>query len=72
MELWLAIVLIAAALVVGVAVVGVPLGMQIRKRAAEKEIGSAEEGAKRIINDSSKSAESKKREALVGGKEGIL
>ena len=72
MELWLAIVLIAAALVVGVAVVGVPLGMQIRKRAAEKEIGSAEEEAKRIINDSIKSAESKKREALVEAKEEIL
>ncbi|HIR84153.1 MAG TPA: ribonuclease Y [Candidatus Galloscillospira excrementavium] len=72
MELWLAIVLIVVALVVGVAVVGIPLGMQIRKRAAEKEIGSAEEEAKRIINDSIKSAESKKREALVEAKEEIL
>ena len=33
-----------------------------------KEIGSAEEEAKRIINESIKSAENKKREMLVGSK----
>mgnify|MGYP002625012890 CR=1 FL=1 len=42
-----------------------PLGMNYRKRMAEKEIGSAEDEAKRIINESIKSAESKKREALL-------
>jgi ribonuclease Y len=40
-------------------------GVAFRKRIAEKEISSAEEEAKRIINESIKSAESKKREALV-------
>ena len=39
---------------------------------AEKEIISAEEEAKRIINEAIKSAESKKREALVEAKEKIL
>ena len=48
------------------------VGVQHRKRVAEKEISSAEEEAKRIINESIKSAESKKREALVEAKEEIL
>ena len=52
--------------------VGVVLGYQRRKAAAEREIGSAEEEARRIINDAIKSAESKKREATVEAKEEIL
>ncbi len=48
------------------------LGYQRRKAAAEREIGSAEEEARRIINDAIKSAESKKREATVEAKEEIL
>ena len=48
------------------------VGVQYRKKVAEKEISSAEEEAKRIINESIKSAESKKREALVEAKEEIL
>lgn len=47
------------------------LGIQYRRRVAEREISSAEEEAKRIINESIKSAESKKREALVEAKEEI-
>ena len=70
-ELWLAIVLIVVAAVVAL-VIGIPLGINIRKQTAEKEIASAEEEAKRIINESIKSAESKKREALVEAKEEIL
>ena len=54
------------------AIVFFPLGFQYRKKVAEKEIDSAEEEAKRIINESIKSAESKKREALVEAKEEIL
>ena len=53
-------------------VVCFPLGIRYRKNVAEKEISSAEEEAKRIINDAIKSAESKKREALVEAKEEIL
>ena len=48
-----------------------PLAVNYRKRTAEKEIGSAEDEAKRIINESIKSAESKKREMLVEAKEEI-
>jgi len=57
-------------LVVGV-VVGVLAGIAYRKKVAEREISSAEEEAKRIINESIKSAESKKREALLEAKEEI-
>jgi ribonuclease Y len=64
--------LTAAIAAVVVALIMFPLGIQYRKRVSEKEISSAEEEAKRIINESIKSAESKKREALVEAKEEIL
>ena len=66
MNLWLAIVLIVA-----FCIIGFVLGMTYRKKVAEREISSAEDEAKRIINDAIKSAESKKREALVEAKEEI-
>ena len=66
MDLWLAIVLIVA-----FCVIGFVLGMTYRKKVAEREISSAEDEAKRIINDAIKSAESKKREALDEAKEEI-
>ena len=47
------------------------LGIVYRKKVSEKEISSAEEEARRIINESIKSAESRKREALVEAKEEI-
>ena len=53
------------------AVVCFLLGVLYRKKIAEREIQSAEEEAKRIINESIKTAESKKREALVEAKEEI-
>ena len=48
------------------------LGITYRKKVAEKEISSAEEEARRIINEAIKSSESKKREALLEAKEEIL
>ena len=68
MPLYLAIILIVVALLVGLAA-GAVIGYQRRKAAAEREIGSAEEEARRIINEAIKSAESKKREATVEAKE---
>ena len=47
------------------------LGIMYRKKVSEREIQSAEEKAKRIINDSIKAAESRKREALLEAKEEI-
>ena len=66
MKLWLAIVLINVAFAVAFF-----LGVTYRKKVAEREIMSAEDEAKRIINDAIKNAESKKREALVEAKEEI-
>ena len=47
------------------------LGISYRKKVAEKEIGSAEAEATRLINEAIKSGESKKRELLVEAKEEI-
>ena len=66
LPLWVVIII-----AVVVAAVCFFLGVQYRKKVAEREIMSAEEEAKRIINESIKSAESKKREALVEAKEEI-
>ena len=52
-------------------IAGFFIGFGYRKKVAEREISSAEEEAKRIINESIKSAESKKREALLEAKEEI-
>ncbi|MCI9506602.1 MAG: ribonuclease Y [Oscillospiraceae bacterium] len=65
----------ALALLVGIAVSAAVfffLGISYRKKIAEKEISSAEEEARRILNEAIKSSESKKREALLEAKEEIL
>ena len=64
--------IVAAAAFVIALVIGFPIGIQYRKKVAEKEISSAEDEAKRIINEAIKSAEGKKREALLEAKEEIL
>ena len=48
------------------------LGIVYRKKVSEKEISSAEEEARRIINEAIKNSENKKREALLEAKEEIL
>ena len=61
-------------IVVGIvvaAVISFLLGILYRKRVSEREIQSAEEEAKRIINESIKTAENKRREALLEAKEEI-
>lgn len=58
-------------LVVGSAVC-FPLGIRYRKNVSEREISSAEEEGKRIVNEAIKSAETKKKEALLEAKEEIL
>ena len=55
-------------IIIGV-IAGTVIGIMYRKNVSERKIGSAEEEAKRIINDSIKTAESKKREALLEAKE---
>ena len=58
-------------LIVVLFIIGFVLGINYRKKVAEKEMSSAEEEAKRIINEGIKSAENKKREALLEAKEEI-
>ncbi|WP_312280137.1 ribonuclease Y [Oscillibacter sp.] len=65
------IISVLAGLVVGGAVC-FPLGIRYRKQVSEREISSAEEEGRRIINEAIKSAESKKKEALLEAKEEIL
>ena len=65
------IVIALIGLVVG-GVICFPLGIRYRKNVSEKEISSAEEEGKRIINEAIKSAETKKKEALLEAKEEIL
>ena len=67
-------VTVIAAVVTGLIclIAGVVAGYQRRKSYAEREIGSAGEEARRVINEAIKSAESKKREATVEAKEEIL
>ena len=64
------IVWIVALLIV--AAIGIFAGYLYRKKVAEKEIGTAEEEAKRIINEAIKSAEAKKRESVVEAREEIF
>jgi len=69
------VVHLVTAIVISVAVAGVLfflLGYSYRKKVSEKEISSAEEEARRIINEAIKSSEGKKREALLEAKEEIL
>ncbi len=68
MNLWLAILLIVVTGVV-LGVIGFVSGSNHRKRIAEAEIGSAEQEAKKIISDAINMAESKKKEAILEGKD---
>jgi ribonuclease Y len=54
------------------AVVGVAVGYIIRKKSAEKRIGSAEAQAKRLLEDAMRTAESKRKELVLEAKEQIL
>ena len=66
----LSLILCIAGFVVG-GIVFFFVGTTYRKKVAEKEIGSAEEEARRIINEAIKGGESKKREMLLVAKEEI-
>ena len=65
----LEIALIAAAVVM--AVVGFAVGVAYRKRVSEREIGSAEAEATRLINEAIRSGENRKKEMLLEAKDEI-
>ena len=64
---------IIVAVVVGVVCLGIGIGMGIviRKKTAEREIGSAELEATRLINEAIRSGESRKKEMLLEAKDEI-
>ncbi len=66
----LAVILIIVAAAVGIAV-GFISGMTYRKKVAEREIGSAEAEATRIINEAIRGGESRKKEMLLEAKDEI-
>ncbi len=70
MDTWLAIVLIVVGVLVGVAL-GFAFGAAYRKKFAEREIGSAEQEATRLINEAIRSGESRKKEMLLEAKDEI-
>ncbi len=67
MDLWLAIVLMAVTLVVGLGV-----GVILNKTIAARKIGSASEQARHILEDAIKNAESAKKESIISAKEEIF
>ena len=66
-----AVIIGIVALLIG-GLIGVFSGIAYRKKVSEKEIGSAEEQAKKIISDGEKQVETMKKEALLEAKEEIL
>ena len=67
----IAVIVGIAALLVG-GVIGAFVGITYRKKVSEKEIGSAEEQARKIVSDGEKQVETMKKEALLEAKEDIL
>ncbi len=61
---------VVAALIIGAA--SFYGGVQYRKKVAEARIGSAEDEAKRIVNDAIKSAEQKRKEVVLEAKDEIF
>ena len=70
MDLYLAIIFIDVGSVVGIAA-GFGFGVVYRKKVAEREIGSAEAEATRLINEAIRSGESRKKEMLLEAKDEI-
>ena len=70
MELYLAIIFIVVAAALGIGI-GFASGIGYRKKFAEREIGSAEQEATRLINEAIRSGESRKKEMLLEAKDEI-
>jgi ribonuclease Y len=68
--IWLTVTIAAAAAVVA-AVISFASGVSFRKKKAEAAIGSAETEAKRILNEAYKTAEARKKEAILEAKDEI-
>ena len=62
-------IVIGVIVAVACVILGFVFGYVYRRRSAEKAIGSAEENAKRILNDAMKNVETRKKEILLEAKE---
>ena len=69
MSVWMIVASIIAVLVF--LLIGFVLGVMYRKKVSEREIASAEDEAKRIINEAIKAGETKKRESILEAKDEI-
>jgi len=65
-------IITAAITAVAALPIGFIAGMNYRRRVAEAEIGSAEEQARKILEDGIKAADTKKKEVLIEAREEIL
>ena len=61
--------IVTAAVVIVVGIVAFLAGVWHRKKSAEELIGSAEQESKRIVSEAMKTAEAKKKEAILEGKD---
>ena len=61
-----------AGVIAAAAIVGIILGVLMRKAVAEKKLGSAEEQAKHILEKAIKDAENAKKESILSAKEEIF
>lgn len=68
--IWLWIIIVLAIAII-CSIIAFLAGVSHRKNIAEAAIGSAEQEAKRIVSDAIKSAEAKKKEAILEGKDEI-
>ncbi len=64
--------IIGGGVAVVASIISFVLGSSHRKRTAESAIGSAEDEARRILNDAMKNAEAKKKEAILEAKDEII
>ena len=67
---WYHFLIIAVGILVGLGV-GFGLGIGYRKKVAEREIGSAEAEATRLINEAIRSGKNRKKEMLLEAKDEI-
>jgi len=70
MQLWIAILLAVGSGII-FCILGILFGIRYRKSIAERQIGSAEDEANRILNEALKEAKNRKKEALIEAKDEI-
>ncbi|MBQ8840445.1 MAG: ribonuclease Y [Clostridia bacterium] len=70
-EVYIAVIIGVACAAVGIGL-GIFFGIMIRKASAEKQLGSAEEQAKKLLADAIKAAETKRKESSLQAKDEIL